>query len=380
MDFKLYFCTDGILRAQFSEKQPMIPLKFLQEKSPFKDNDLRFWTRWWESNTYFEEGLTVNKFLFCLEPWAGFWTDITHKDIQLYVQEARKPCIVKDTEKDPLDWIELSYHTEVEPETEYQRDDDNLFERDLNAWFNSPKEMRLTGQWNIHSAYKLTGYKIGQVEQYGVDHCPINEIGNLPLVLSNKQIVYFTSWSAARVLGKAKADIFKKDAFGVSSIPHMKFVKGEKHHNIRDVVEGFFWWFSSTPAKRDAFMEELMSIKDDIDADISEQEAQEETNNVVALFPNEHNDSESENPKQEDSGEKKMKIKVADGAFSSIISRYERDKDYWEDMLEAAKEGEVILKIGQTISQASLENRIFSHILKEDDAKENPQPSEYKKI
>lgn len=33
MDFQIYFCVDGILRAKFSEEQPLIPIKFLQEKS-----------------------------------------------------------------------------------------------------------------------------------------------------------------------------------------------------------------------------------------------------------------------------------------------------------------------------------------------------------
>ena len=120
MAFQLYFCTDGILRAKLSDNKPMIPVKFLQESGENPDNDFRFWVRWWESNVHFESGLTVGKFLACLEPWGEFWSDFTGKNVVEYIKESRRPIVVKNKENDeePLSWVGLSYYTEISPETE----------------------------------------------------------------------------------------------------------------------------------------------------------------------------------------------------------------------------------------------------------------------
>lgn len=382
MDFTIYFCNDGTLRAKFSDNKPLIPVKFLQENGANQNNDLKFWSRWWESNVYFEEGLTVGKFLFCLEPWAQFWTDITGKNVAEYIKEARRPFLLKKDNPDdpPLDWVGLFYHTEASPSTEYDKTDDDLFEKDINAWFQSKKDMRLTGEWEIYSSYKLSGFRKGVEEQYSIDYTPMNELANLPMILSNKQWLYFSNWSMERVLGKTKGDIFKKDAFGVCSLPKakMKFLLGEKHHRMRDVVEGFFWWMYSTPARRQDFVDQLMDAKYDIDAmrDNHDVVVVDEKSNVVNLF-----DKNEEAEKEDSSDERKLQVKVVPGAFDSLISAYEQDSEYWEDMLKLAnKQEKVVLKIGKTQEAKAPETRLFGYIVPEDDLKANPQPTEFKKV
>ena len=87
MNFSIYFCADGVLRAKFAENKPMLSLKFIQENSPFKNNDFRFMTKWWESHTFFEKDLTVATFFQCLEPWIDFFSLLTSVDMKSYLQE-----------------------------------------------------------------------------------------------------------------------------------------------------------------------------------------------------------------------------------------------------------------------------------------------------
>lgn len=379
MDFKIYFCADGVLRAQFSEKKPMIPVKFLQDNSVFKDNDFKFWTRWWESNVYFEEGLTVSKFLFCLEPWSDFWSTITGKHVDEYIKEARRPISVKSNDEDDssLDWVGLFYYTEVEADTEYEKnkEEDELMDRDLNAWFNSPKNVRLSGSWNMHSAYKLTGFSKGIEEQYSVDYTPMNKLANVPFILSDKQWLYFNDWQYKRVLGENKS-ILNEDSFGICEVGgehKMKFLIGERHHSMREVVEGFFWWMYATPARREDFVSQLKETKDEIDEMRAEEEKVKD--NVIPLFGKDDSTEEF----SESTEEKKLKVNVAPGAFDSMINSFNRDKEYWSEMLDlAAKNNNVVLKIGNTQLNKEPENRVFSYIVKPEDAKANPIPTEYK--
>jgi hypothetical protein len=383
MDFQLYFCADGILRAKLNDNKPMIPLKFLQENSSTKDNDFRFWARWWESSTYFESGLTVGKFLSCLEPWGEFWSDFTGKDVVEYIKESRRPTVVKDNEdgEDPLSWVGLSYYTEVNPSIEYGDEDsiENMLE-DLDDWFNRAKKTRLTGEWEMYGSYKLSGYVEGKDEQYSIDYTPMNKLANLPFILNDKQVLYFCNWKMPQILGEGKEHFFKEDAFGLCKTKDgfTQFLIGEKYHNIRDIVEGFFWWFHATPTSRNDFMEDLLSRKmvyeDSIEIDLDEEEEKE--SNVVSLFG-----KEIEYPEDavENTESDKKKVVVASNAFSPIVEKLSRESQYWEDMLEiASKENEVVLKIGKTEEAKVPEKRIFGHIIKDDADPANPKPSDYK--
>lgn len=384
MEFNIYFCVDGILRAQFSPNKPMIPLKFIQDNSGFENKDLQFWSKWWESNVFFEEGLTISNFLFCLEPWANFWSDLTGKKVIEYIQEVRKPIsiIKKNEEEIKLDWIGLFYYTEIDAETEYKKDEneDNLMEKDLNKFFNSPKNIRLTGEWNIHSSYKLTGFVNGVEEQYSVDYTPMNELANIPFILSQKQWVYINDWQLPRILNSNK-NLFTSNAFGICQVgkeSKMNFFTGDKSHNMRDVVEGFFWWLYSTPAKRENFLLDIKKSKESMD-EMIEQENNEEQTNVVPLFKQEKEDTKK--LVHEEKNEKKLKVKVVPGAFDSLISSHTRDKQFWEEMLELSyKHNNVIIKIGETKLNKEPEKRFFNHIINPKDKKSNPQPTNYKLI
>ncbi len=384
MDFDLYFCADGILRAKLGNDKPMIPVKFLQDNGVNKENDFRFWARWWESTAYFESGLTVSKFLSCLEPWGEFWSDFTGKDVIAYIKESRRPIAIIDKEEDekPLDWVCISYYTDASPVSEYSDKEDleDMLE-DINEWFNKPKNTRLTGQWDIHSSYKVTGFVKDQEEQYSIDYSPLNKLANLPIILNNKHVFTFCNWKLSQILGNDKEHFFQENAFGLCSMSEgfTKFIIGEKSHTMRDIVEGFFWWFHSNPTRRNEFVESILERKDEIneaiEASLEDEDMEDKPSNVVSLFANDNENVIA--PKENDS--KVRKVSIANNAFSPLIMSMERDKSYWEEMLEKAyKDKNVILKIGQIEEAKALEKRVFSHIIKDENDPANPKPSEYK--
>ncbi len=368
MDFDIYFCNDGILRARYTDSYPMVPLSFIQTEE--KLSDLSFWVRWWENTVYFEEGLTVSKFLMCLEPWKKFWSEITLKDVSAYIEEARKPTLVSKQET-KLDWIDLSYYTEVDPRKEFldTEEDEELMKRDFTAWINSEKNSRLTGDWEIHSAYKVTGYILNEDEHYSIDYSPMNELANIPIVLNDKHIMIFSGWKFNNFFDENP--VFKEGAFGISYLNNNpnQYLLGKKYHRMRDVVEGFFWWLCYSPISRNDFVD---SLKDSLN-EIKELREEQDNDKVISLY-------DVKNKKESDKDSEKLKVEVAPGAFSSMISQFERDKDYWNNLLKKAKKESVILKIGEPKKTIPLENRIYNHVIKEDvDVNFYPKPTEFKK-
>lgn len=325
MNFRIYFCADGILRASFSKEKPMIPLKFLQENGSQKDNDLRFWVKWWESYVVFEEGLTVGKFLQCLEPWSEFWQDITGKDVGAYAKEARTPLSVEDT-SEGLDWVSLSYNTEVCPNVDYHEDSEAKADESFEDWLNAPMKKRLTGMWDIHSSYKLSGFTKGENEQYCIDYSPMNRLANLPFVLSQKHVLHISQFKLKRYFKNTNDAIFKDDAFGICSLHEGKtqYLVGEREHRMREVVEGFFWWLPGNPTKRKNFIDRVLSQKDEI-VDILENTPKKE-DNVVNIFKEDVSKQEIDEVENETT-ETKLKVKVSDGAFSGIIAAHDADEE-----------------------------------------------------
>lgn len=346
MEFDIYFCNDGILRAKYKEDSPLIPMTLIQKE--LNQKDLSFWVRCWENNVYFEEGLTLAKFLICLEPWASFWSEITLKNIKAYIEEVRKPYNISTNKEKPLSWIGISYYTEMEPSSEYK--DDDFLEEDINVWLNSPKESRLTGEWEIHSSYKINGYIKGEEEQYSIEFTPLNELANVPIVLDEEQFVFINEWGLRKHFGNNHNKLFVENPFGIINIQreknNLKFFSGKKHHKMRAVIEGFFWWMYSEPSRRDDFSENLKIAVEEVK--LNKEESTNTENNI------------------ETKEEKPLKVEVLPGAFDSMIESYEQDSLFWKNMLNASyKDNSTILKIGIIKKAEKPENRYLSYIEKE---------------
>lgn len=370
MDFDIHFCSDGILRAKLSNDKPMIPVKFLQDNGVSKNNDFRFWARWWESNIYFESGLTIGKFLSCLEPWGDFWSDLTGKDVVAYIKESRIPIVLKKEENErQLSWISLAYHTDLSPISEYSdqnKNSENIL-GNINEWMNKAINTRLTGEWEVYSSYKISGFYEGREEQYSIYYSPMNKLANVLIVLNDKQLIYFSNWKLNQILGNGKNHFFKDDAFGLCSLKDgfIQFIVGQKHHTMRNIVEGFFNCFPSNPIRR----EELQSRTREL-SNINENKIEEVIkSNIIDLFTKE---------KQNIVNDKNQKINI-DNPLNPIIFSIKNDEEYWEEMLKKSyKQNNVILKIGKIEEAKAPEKRIYGYLIKNDDDPANPKPSSYK--
>lgn len=361
MDFTLYFCNDGILRAYLSEKEPLIPLKFLQDNSYLKNNDFKFWTNWWTQPTYFEENLTVAQFLQCLEPWQDFFSDLTRKDIKSYIKEAN---IQKEEEKS-FDWIGLLFYTEGNLETEIHKDDDVDFEDenfDITKWFNSPKNKRLTGNWNIHTHYQLTGFKFDEEEHYAIEGIPLYKIANTPLILGTQNLITLNAFQHKKILN---SDWIKDKPYGFCKYSdNYFFLISDKHHSFRDVLEGFFYWMSYSPKTRDKENERISKAVSKIKS--VEQNDVEFEDNIIPLFEEFENKTNNQNKEVKE-------VKIADGAFDSMIEQHSKSQIYWHNMIELAKQNKTILKIGKLTLAKEPEDRIYNKIIsKHPELKETP--------
>lgn len=346
---ELVFCSDGILRVKRGDK-PLVPLLAFQKDK----TDLYFMSSYWEENVTFEEGTTIGSFLDCLSPWIDFWSEYIRKDLKSYLAESKKPRLVKSDEVKM--YAVLNYTTEVRVHSESNK---NLSDfEDMNEFFNDSTPPTLKPFWDFDSFYKLTGYKVGEVEHYTLDYTPMNELADYLFFLSNRHIIHTNDFTYDKYGDKDKC-LFNKDAFGIkiaateSKRGYTEYVVGSKNHNIREVIESFFWWFSSTPKARDEFneylKEELSEVMEDIDRD----------GVIDESSPIEVVDGDG-------SEEKPLKVIVAPNAFSSIISYEDRQQEKFDEAYASAKKQGLPIKIGKVTYAYPFEKRVGPWIVEED--------------
>lgn len=344
----LYFCKDGVMRSRGLEKQPLIPVKTIQNIS--NEDDLTFWFGNWNAYVKFEKGLTLSKFLQNIEPWIDFFSKYTHVNIAEYIKETKKPTLVGN--KSEIDWISIQYVTDIDSAIEYEKSATDS--EDIMEWINSPKNRCLTGRWEVDAHYKVTGYKYGEDEHYSIDHTPFNRMANCEIVLDQNNYVVFSNY---HYKNHFDTDIIKEEAYGYINYGKSKVLLGNKEHRLKDVIEAFFWWLPATTERRDGFVEHLMELKTLVDSDFTELKNTE--------------------PKEESDSEKKMEVKFAPGAFDSLIEDSEMQYDYWTNMFELAKKDKsAVLKLGEFTEQTSPEPRIFNTVKTEEEI--NLKPTDYK--
>lgn len=333
----IYFCADGILRSRGSENKPLIPLLTIQ--NILKEDDITFWFKNWNSTIHFENGLTLCKFLQNIEPWVDFFSKFTGVHLSEYLQEVKKPSLIKkDTS---IDWIGIEFVTDVDADVEYERSLDE--KEDFLAWINSPKASRLSGKFNIDSHYKITGYKFGENEHYSIDHTPLNQLANCEVFLDPNQYVIFSNFHYKKHLN---TDFISDNAYGFIKHYDSKVMVGEKFHRLKDVIEAFFWWMPATIQSREDFIQNLKDISDSIPLEVLGETKHSE-------------DTDTDDTKKD----KKLEVKVMPGAFDSLIEHSHREKDFWDYIFENSKKDKSsILKLGKLSEQIVPETRLFNKV------------------
>lgn len=332
MNFKLIFCADGILRAQFTETQPMIALKFLQEQEGVTE-DWKWWAKWWEATVIFEKGLTVSSFLKALEPWKDYWDVAIGKSVSVYIAESKKPTLL--TSENTLDYISIFYGTYVSEEIDLEKQLDES--DDLQDWLDEQSRYCFTG-WTTHAYYHMSGYLRGDETSYDVHLKLMNELANVLLYLDDRQYLSVSDTLMKKAL-PASERLLNKKALAVRQCHDYYFIESLKEHRLRDVVEAFFWWLPTTPRIR----EEIIEMTDSD----SHEEGIDNSNAI---------ESGQENTQIN-------KVIVEPDAFFFINRRYENDEQYWSYMLNQLHQGNSIPKIGELKKAQLPEQRYGGNII-----------------
>ncbi len=366
MDYKIYFCMDGVLRVFYSEKKPLIPLQDFQLYE--KMNDFKFWSTWWNHEVIFEEGTTLGSFLKCLNPWSDFLSDWTKKDVRAYMEEAKKPTIVKKH----FDWIGLSFFQELTLVSEFEKDifDENL---DIAKWLNSPKNMKFNGKWDNHERYKLTGFYHNESEHYGIDSVPFNEIVNTPLVLcKNHYICIYNVYEQFF----SDYEFISEKQYGVGEINQIKFLNCEKTHSFKDVVEGFFQELDYSPELRNLHNENLKEMIQQSKKEIDELLSKTDDCHILDFKiahsqKTTHHDGCIENNIISIDSKKKINVYTRD-----FQNPYEEMEKHF-DSVTALSKNHSLIKIGKPKENNEPEKRIFGFII---DEKNQPPETDFKTI
>ncbi len=380
MNYKLYFCADGILRVFYSAKNAIIPMtSFQQYEQKSSRNDFKFWVKWWNCETHFEEGTTLGSFLKCLEPWEDFFSDLTQKDVKAYIKESKTPR--KISEESKIDWISLSYFQELQLDSEFERDLNDDWIDDINKWLNSPKNLKFNGQWKHEGYYKLSGFKNEEEDHYGVDSIAFNELVNTPFILPHDCFIciyniyepFFNNY-----------EFISEKQYGIGEKQKIKFMHIQKSHCFKEVIEGFFQELDYSPEIREINNEHLKEMIQasyaEIDSFLDKKKIEE--NNIYTLKPHTKDIEKQDLSPSIQSHDNVIELNKKE--TNNNINVYARQRDTFIDERELylnevrkniSHKGNI--KIGQLNINKEPQKRIFGFIIQDEDL---ISPTDFKMI
>lgn len=369
MEYEIIFCNDGVLRLKFGNK-PLLSLKSMQEVE--KMDDFSFIVNFWHYSCIFEDGLNIGSFLQCISPWSDFFSKLTGKNIKSFIDESKKPTPTEKLDK-LVDFITLSYVTDIDNKLEYERSNLNL--KDISSWFSEKREFNLTNLWNLNSGYRLTGYNKQQEDQYSLSASKMNEISHVPVFLEKRHFILFHEFMVREKMGKS----YRMFADNAKGIQHLKsglhdysitYIESEKLHNLQEVVRGFFELLHNSTASRDYFFDGLAMDMKKLEKEHhkAREIINKEDNNVIEVqfaqnkeakgnTEQEYNIDKKDNITQLPVKEKSREITVNPGAFSGLVQYYEEQEIFIDEELSKIKDKE-ILKIGKVKSGEPPQTRI----------------------
>lgn len=333
---QLIFSQDGVLRARLGDKKPALPLSFLKKES--KTTSLRFLSYWLEKEVSFENGLTVGRFLECLEPFTDFLDEWIGKDISSYIKESKKPIAIN--KRKDFDWVTLFFSYTISEQNKR-----NVISNinDLKNIFNAEK--KLINKWRIYDSYMLSAYKKNEEEHYSIDGFSMNEVQHIPLFLDKEARVIINQKDIESV--DENRGLINKDSFGlmkkiIYEDYHVEYLLVDKIHTLNNVIDGFFKFFPSTISKREEDKEVLKEFIEEIN----------EENNYLTLV----NDNE----------ENKPLLKIHGGAFNSILDDLKEKEKLWDSFVKKATANREIIKIGKIEEGVLPQKKIFGATVEEE--------------
>ncbi len=370
MEYEVIFCKDGVLRLKLAQK-PLISLKAIQTQDGI--DDFSFISSFWDYDCYFEDGLTISGFFSCISPWAEFFSKLTGKDIKGYIEECHKPTLISHKET-LIDFITLSYNTDIEHKIEY--DKSNLDLKNIAAWFNEKTDFSLTNHWNTNSRYMLNGYNKQQEEHYSLSASKMNEISHVPLFLETRHFITFHDYKAKEKMGD-QYQTFSDNAVGIQKLKSglydysITYIESEKNHNLQSVVRGFFELLHKSTDSRNQFYE---SLKFDLEALEEEHEnakkilANKKDNVIEVQFNKNKNLIKESEPHESNNVVPILKTETTDYKTNSRsgIKEYFQSQEAFIDKHIAHLQNSDFIRIGKVTLGKPPQTRIGPLIKKED--------------
>lgn len=368
MDGKIVFCKDGILRFQSDvDHKRLVPMLAIQKALGL--DGYKFFIQNVKKTILLEKGTTMGTFMICLEPWAEAAGDILDMNVEAYIKEARKPSAALSS----FDRIEVRRNMSVSREVDYGKMPEGM---DWLEWLNTPKDPEYLDFFELESSFDINGYKDGDPSNYSMSMTGIDELKNVPLII-NRSIVLmeFESKNA-----QEKGLVINKETVGVHHYDYINYVESSKEDTLTllEIMQAVFsdglWSYS--PQSASIQKEMLLASIEDLDAQREgEKKAQEIEDSkpklkVVTSNGELVNDEDEDEEELDENGEKRMKVEVADGAFSSIGQHYEREGQEWEYITSLVDKSNIMIGV---IEEDPVKDRRLRGCLLD----EEPKPREY---
>jgi hypothetical protein len=183
---------------------------------------------------------------------------------------------------------------------------------------------------DIETRTSMCGFHHGDHEHYSASHIAFDKIKHTPIIVASQQKNIFLG-KESNLLTENIQGLFvdKRNITACYSPAELSFC--EAIYAI--FIDGLFYHQPMTQERNDAFNQELEDA-------MAEFEAEKEKQPALKLVDDTHQTSEST--------EKELKVKVAPGAFDSVIEHQAENANEW-DNIYAALANKSSLKIGKMI-------------------------------
>jgi hypothetical protein len=347
MDGKIIFCNDGVLRFKSdSDESQVIPLASIQESLKIPSH--RFFLQNLTKIAILEKGSTMGSFIMCLDPWSETASDILDRNVTAYVDEVRKPSLAENV----FDRVEIKKLIYVTRDIDFGEMPEDM---DFMEWLNTPRDPVLLDTFSMDTQIDICGYSDDEDSNYSMTGTSIKELKNVPLVINKiTTLVEHNSGIYAE-----KGEVINMQVSGTKKYDYMNCLesKADTTFTFFELIETVFCQglFFESPRGSEGLKEMLKESMEEVKA-LEEKRTQPDLREV------------KEDGTLED---KKMEVKIADGAFSSVISHFEQEKEEWSTIINNIdKDSRYPVRIGKIEEDSPKDERIrgfsISRAIKDD--------------
>ena len=342
LEYKLIFCNDGVLRVKYAGKT-LIPLEFIQNNK----TDLELWVQFKNCTVIFEDGLTLYHYFKAIKPWNEFLSILFNIDIKSYWEQLNKLTLIK--KDNSFDWIELVATTEIQPEIEYKKIQENK-----QIFGTKKSERRLTGNWQMFKNIKLSGFKKNICEHFSLLLTPINEIKNCSLYLATHEIMSVMDFIAKQCEPNLK--FIDETSYGFRTIKkpisNISYINIVKHFTLEDVCNGVFSSFAYSPIVQKEMQQNLQNTVIDNETIKEIKQNEDKNQKVVSIFEKKTNSP---------------KIIFSQNYFDSLLQDMKEKQKDWKNMERKLKESNHILKMSNIKESIAPQKHVYNEIIDEID-------------